>query len=256
MASNDDGENVNVLKGDQIINKEYEKKINSQQKFCAEFLGTTFLVFVVTGIPLFSSIRQKLDKNFDHNAYNGAFEGALVLTSMIYMFGRISGGHFNPAVTIPMYLRKKITFGECIYYIIAQITGGFFGSILVTLCSQGNLDNLAPNAYEEYNSWSGVSCFVCEFVLTFILVSVIFASTVKKNNFGNLAGFIIGTTLYFLGITGNNVSGASLNPARSIAPAIIMEFIGESQPIKQLWLYILGPICGGVAAGYVSKLFE
>ena len=176
---------------------------------------------------------------------------------MIYMFGKVSGGHFNPAVTIPMYLRKKITIKECTYYIIAQILGGFFGSILVCICSQGNFDNVCPNTFENFNSWSYFSCFACEFILTFILVSVIFASTIKKNNFGNLNGFIIGITLYFLGITGNNVSGASLNPARSISPAIIMKFVGKSEPFKQLWVYICGPICGGITAGYVSKvLFE
>ena len=256
MASNEDNENVNVLKGEKIINVEFDKKPTDKQKFLAEFLGTTFLVFVVTGIPIFTSIKKLLDHTFDSNAYNGGFEGALVLTSMIYIFGRISGGHFNPAVTIPMYLRKKITFGECTYYIIAQILGGFFGSILVGICSQGNFDNLCPNTFEKYNSWSCLSCFACEFILTFILVSVIFASTIKKNNFGNLAGFIIGSTLYFLGITGNNVSGASLNPARSIAPAIIMEFAGKRQPLTQLWVYIFAPICGGVTAAYISKIFE
>ena len=256
MDSNEDNENVNVLKEETIINSKFEKKYSSQQKFFAEFLGTTFLVFVVTGIPLFAFIKKKLDITFDSTAYNGAFEGALVLTSMIYIFGGVSGAHFNPAVTIPMYFRKKISFLECVYYIIAQISGGFFGSILVAICSQGNFNNLCPNTYEEYNSWSTISCYCCEFILTFILVSVIFASTIKKNNFGNLTGFIVGITLYFLGITGNNVSGASLNPARSIGPAIISLLIGNKQPLKQLWLYILGPICGGVTAGLVSKLFE
>ena len=256
MTSNEDSENVNVLKHEKIPNVEFKNKYISQQKFCAEFLGTTFLVFVVTGIPLFANVRKSLDSSFDQNAYNGGFEGALVLTSMIYIFGPISGGHFNPAVTIPMFLRNKITMGECTYYIIAQILGGFFGSILVALCCQGNFDNLCPNTFEKFNSWSWLSCFICEFILTFILVSVIFASGNKRNNFGNLTRFIIGTTLYFLGITGNNVSGASLNPARSISPAIIMEFMGDNKPIKQLWLYILGPILGGISAGYVAKLFE
>ena len=256
MASNDDNENVNVLKPEKIVNLGFEKRYSTQQKFFAEFLGTSFLVFVVTGIPLFAVIKKKLDNNFDSSTYNGAFEGALVLTTMIYIFGRISGAHFNPAVTIPMYLRKKISFGECFYYIIAQISGGFFGSILVAICSQGNFDNLCPNTYVDYNNWSTISCYCCEFILTFILVSVIFASTVKKNNFENLTGFIVGITLYFLGITGNNVSGASLNPARSIGPAIISELIGDNKPIKQLWVYIFGPICGGVTAGLVSILFE
>ena len=154
MTSNDDSEKVNVLKDDQMINKEFEKKITSQQKCIAEFLGTTFLVFVVTGIPLFAKIKKQLDKDFDQSAYNGAFEGALVLTTMIYIFGRISGGHFNPAVTLPMYLRSKISFGECIYYIIAQILGGFFGSILVVFCSQGNFANISPNTSKTFSNFS------------------------------------------------------------------------------------------------------
>ena len=77
-----------------------------------------------------------------------------------------------------------------------------------------------------------------------------------KSLYSSFIFISIGTTLYFLGITGNNVSGASLNPARSISPAIIMEFMGDNKPIKQLWLYIISPILGGISAGYVAKLFE
>ena len=255
MASNEDSD-INILKDDKIKIVEFKKKYSTNQKFIAEFLGTSILVFVVTGIPHFANTKKKLDKYFDTLAYNGSFEGALVLTSIIYIFGRISGGHFNPAVTIPMFLRKKISCRECVYYILAQITGAFFGSFLVVLCSQGNFQTLSPNSFEVYNNWSIFSCFMCEYILTFILVLVIFPSTVKKNNFGNLTGIIIGTTLYFLGITGNNVSGASLNPVRSIAPAVIMKFNGESSALKQLWIYILGPILGGISAGYVSVLLE
>lgn len=84
MATNEDNENVNVLKEDKIVNAEIVKKPSDEQKFLAEFLGTTFLVFVVTGIPIFASVKKNLDEKFDSNAYNGCFEGALVLTSMIY----------------------------------------------------------------------------------------------------------------------------------------------------------------------------
>ena len=251
-----DDTNDHVLRKDKIINMEIEKEISLQQKLLAEFLGTTFLVFVVTGIGHFTISRSKLEKNFNILAYNGGYEGALVLTSMIYIFGKISGAHFNPAVSIPMFLREKITLQECIFYIVAQILGAFFGSILVGLCSQGNFENLSSNAFEEHSAWSYFSCFLCEFILTFGLVLAIFASTIERNNFGNLTGLIVGNTLYFLGITGNNVSGASLNPARSIAPAIITLFSGETTPIKQLWLYIVAPILGGISAGYISKLFE
>lgn len=254
MSISDDD---NSLKRNQIVSSENEKEVSLPQKLIAEFLGTAFLVFVVTGIGHFTVSKMKLEKTTPiFVAYNGGFEGALVLTSMIYIFGKISGAHFNPAVSIPMFLREKITLQECIFYIVAQILGAFFGSILVGLCSQGNFENLSSNAFEEHSAWSYFSCFLCEFILTFGLVLAIFASTIERNNFGNLTGLIVGNTLYFLGITGNNVSGASLNPARSIAPAIITLFTGETTPIKQLWLYIVAPILGGISAGYISKLFE
>ena len=234
-------ESINSLKEDE---PRPTKTISSIQKFFAEFIGTAFLVFVVTGISIFNV------------GGDGSFEAPFVLTSMIYVFGRISGAHFNPAVTIPMFLRKKITVIECGYYICAQLLGAFLGSTFVGLCHRGNFKNLAGNEIWEEGGWVYFSCFFIEILLTFCLVFVIFASTVKKNNFGNLTGLIVGTTLYFLGITGSHVSGGSLNPARSIAPAVIMAIMGETGPIKQLWLYIIAPIIGGVIAGYLSLIFE
>ena len=237
---------------DEVLNSDKEddakqETIHPYQKFIAELIGTAFLVFVVTGISIFS-IRYPF-------SYNGGFEAAFVLTSMIYVFGRISGAHFNPAVSIPMFLRSKITLIECGYYILAQILGAFIGSIFVGLCNKGGFKNLSGNVISGKEAWDYFSCFFIEVILTFGLVFVIFASTVKENNFGNLTGLIVGITLYFLGITGSHVSGGSLNPARSIAPAIIMAFTGDSEPIKDLWLYIVAPIIGGIFAGYLSLLF-
>ena len=98
MEINKDEEVIKSLKEDDII---LSKTIPPIHKFIAELIGTAFLVFVVTGISIFSTGQIVI--------YNGCFEAAFVLTSMIYIFGRISGAHFNPAVTIPMFLRKKIT---------------------------------------------------------------------------------------------------------------------------------------------------
>ena len=225
-----------------------ESNISPIKKFVAELIGTAFLVFVVTGISIFNAGNVL--------GYNCCFEAAFVLTSMIYIFGRISGAHFNPAVTIPMFLRKKITGIECCYYIIAQLIGAFTGSFFVGLCNKGDFKNLAGNVINGDEVWNYFSCFFIEIILTFGLVFVIFASTIKENNFGNLTGFIVGISLYFLGIAGSSVSGGSLNPARSIAPAIIMAITGNTEPIKQLWLYILAPIIGGILAGYLNILFE
>ena len=246
-----------VLKGDDIPT--VTNNISLIQKCVAELIGTAFLVFIVTGIPVFSIREDDYYENVV--SYNGCFEAAFVLASMIYVFGRISGAHFNPAVTIPMFLRKKITLIECAFYISAQIVGAFIGSIFVGLCNRGNFDNLAGNTIEsvdgdDINGWDIFSCFFIEVILTFGLVFVIFASTIKANNFGNLTGLVVGISLYFLGIAGSHVSGGSLNPARSIAPAIIMAFKGKKRPLEHLVLYIIAPIIGGIAAGYLNILFE
>ena len=246
-----------VLKGDDL--PPVTNNISLTQKFVAELIGTAFLVFTVTGISVFSASKDYYDYYLPF--YDGCHEAAFVLASMIYVFGRISGAHFNPAVTVPMFLRKKISLIECAFYIGAQIAGALIGSILVGLCNRGKFSNLAGNTIEsvdgeDIGSWDIFSCFLIEVILTFGLVFVIFASTIKANNFGNLTGIVVGISLYFLGIAGANVSGGSLNPARSIAPAIIMAIKGHTRPLEHLWLYIIAPLIGGIAAGYLNILFE
>lgn len=246
---------------DDIINKEKliipEKEYTLKQKFFAELIGTAFLVFIVTGISLiqYSEFYTYININ--------SMSSSFVLTSMIYIFGKVSGGHFNPAVSIPMALRGKITFKELAYYLIAQILGAFLGSGFLALCLSGDFEGIQYGANDFENNlkkskvFRYISSFFCEMILTFIFVLVIFGSTIKENNYGNLTGFIIGITLYFLCITGGSVSGGSLNPARSISPAVIQAiFFGKYLSLKHLWVYILGPISGGIIACYASKIFE
>ena len=132
------------------------------QKILAELIGTAFLVFIVTGTIVFQ---------IGYYAVYAAF----VLCSMIYVFGRISGGHFNPAVTIPMFLRHKITLMDCIYYIIAQISGGFIGSILVGLCNRVSFKYMGATYVPNDDGKGFFSAFLIEVILTFGLVFVIFA---------------------------------------------------------------------------------
>jgi aquaporin Z len=191
-----------------------------------------------------------------------------VVGSLIYIFGRISGAHFNPSVSIPMFLHGKITLFELFYYSIAQLLGGFIGSLLVALCNKGKFDRLSSTQIGEYlikydnqnetniDIWCYISALLCEFILTFGLVMVVFASNVKQNNFNNLTGLVIGITLIMLIFTGFYISGGSMNPVRSIPPAVYEAIIGgNSKAIKQIWIYIIGPIGGGIAASFVSLYF-
>ena len=241
-----------------IIHVENDNNYSKCQKFCCEFFGAFFLLFIGGGIGVFT--RGQIVPVVLANGF--------VITSLIYIFGRISGAHFNPSVSIPMFLRGKITSDELLYYTVAQFSGGFAGTFYIALCNKGNFDRLSSTQIGNYlikyddenqqfiDTWSYMSAFFCELILTFGLVMVALGSTVKRNNFNNLTGIIMGLTLIMLIFVGFNLSGASMNPVRSIPPAILEAvFGGQTKAIKQVWIYILGPILGGLLATYISLFF-
>ena len=226
-----------------------DKEPSSKQKFFSEFIGTLLLVFVDCGVAVYS----------DFDIVASTLGGSLIIMSDVYMFQKISGAHFNLAVSLPMYIIKKITFRELIYYCIAQFTGGLFGCLLVALCRRGKFDLLASTKIGNYlidltedkeiDAWCYLSALFCETFITFILVLVVLGSTIDKNKYKNLTGFVVGITITALIFTGFNISGSSMNPARSFAPAFFEAIIGgNTTAIKQIWIYIVGPIVGCVMA--------
>lgn len=237
-----------------------QQKYNIIHKFFAEFFGTTCLVFYNCTIgPLANSAGDRsVSKIF------GTIGGSFIVTSLIYIVGKISGAHFNPAVSIPMCIRKKIGPFELVIYLIAQILGSIIGCFFVVLCRRGNFSELGSttigvairNSESEIDVWSYVSAFMCETIITFFLVMTVFATCEQNNNTKNLTGIIVGITLTINCFVGAYVSGASMNPARSFAPAIFEAISpkGSKDAIKQIWIYILAPIFGGVIAAFVSNL--
>ena len=222
---------------------------STKQKFLAECIGTLLLVFICCGSAVFS----------DFEIIPAAIGGSLIVTSLVYLFQKVSGAHFNPVVTLPMLILKKITTKEFFYYILAQLLGSMLGSVLLALCRKGKFDILASNQIGKYlinlsdnkeiDIWCYVSAFFCEVFLTFTLIIVVLASTKEKNNFGNLTGLVVGFTILVLILTGFGISGCSLNPVRSIAPAFFEAVIGgNTTGIKQIWIYILGPFVGSSLA--------
>ena len=215
-----------------------------KQKFLAECIGTMLLVFICCGVGV--------GVKTDFKMVPSVLGGSLSITGLIYLFQNVSGAHFNPVVSFPMYVLKKITLIELIYYIFAQFIGSMLGCLLLALCQKGKFDALSSTKVGEYlknngkiDDWGYTSAFFCEVILTFFLLMVILASTVKKNSFGNLTGLVVGITFIFLGFTGGNISGASLNPVRSFAPAFFEAVIdGNTDAIKQIWIYIFGPLIG------------
>ena len=177
----------------------------------------------------------------------------VVIALMVYAFGHVSGAHINPAVTIPMMITKKISVADGIGYIIFQV----IGAIIATLSLMAILPEIGKPVLwgghggpSELLNHSVMSGFVVEVILTFFLVLVIFMTVVHKKAPKSIYGASIGGMVFLLHIVGVPLTGASMNPARSLAPAIAT---GDAGLLEIQWLYWVAPIIGGIIAGVVMN---
>ena len=218
----------------------------------AEAIATYALVFfgplsVILSVVVFGdglTIESILMISLGHGA---------VIALMVYAFGHVSGAHINPAVTIPMMITKKISVADGIGYIIFQIIGG----IIATLTLVAILPEIGKSVLwgghggpSELLNHSVMSGFVVEVILTFFLVLVIFMTAVHKKAPKSVYGASIGGMVFLLHIVGIPLTGASMNPARSFAPAIVT---GDAGLLEIQWLYWLAPIIGGIIAGVIMN---
>ncbi|MBQ9019678.1 MAG: MIP family channel protein [Bacilli bacterium] len=213
------------------------------KKYIAEFLGTLVLVLFGTGIAVVSG--------GDLVATSLAF--GLAIVAEAYVIGNISGCHVNPAVSLAMLINKKLSVKDFVWYVIAQILGAIAGTaILFFILSNTNLGTtaLGANFYGELsaNNISLAGAIVTEIVLTCVFIYTILGVT-SDDNKSSVAGLVIGLTLTFVHLIGIPLTGTSVNPARSLAPAI---FLG-GEAIKQIWVFILAPLVGGALAAYLFK---
>ncbi|ETY72925.1 MIP/aquaporin family protein [Lactiplantibacillus fabifermentans] len=210
------------------------------RKYFAEFLGTFMLVFLGTGAVVVAK--------GDTLTIGLAF--GLAITVSAYAFGGISGGHFNPAVTTAMLINRRINAVDACGYIVAQILGAIVASACVRsfVSAMGLATNaLGQTDFSKINS--GMAFFV-EALVTFLFLMVILNVTSNDHGNGDFAGVTIGITLAFLIIVALNLTGGSLNPARSIGPAI---FAGGTA-LSHLWVYILAPEVGAILAAYCARV--
>lgn len=207
----------------------------------AEGIGTFALVLIGTGaIVLGDGVTGLLSV---------ALAFGLTVIAMAYSVGTVSGAHLNPAVSLAMFMNKRISLTGLLTYIGAQLVGAAAGSAMLYFFlaqSGGDTANLGATVLADGVTLTGG--FVIETVLTFLFVLVILTVTGKKGD-SHLAGLIIGLTLAALIIVGGSVTGASFNPARSFGPAIFM----GGTALSQLWLYTLSTLLGGVLASLVAK---
>ncbi|WP_242268869.1 aquaporin [Bacillus cereus group sp. BfR-BA-01352] len=212
------------------------------KKAIAECIGTFVLVLFGTGTAVIGGGVEGI------GILGIAMAFGLSIVAMAYSIGTISGCHVNPAVSIAMFINKRMTAKELAYYVIAQILGALLGTVtLVTILKSSGmtLSNLGQNSFGNLGA-SG--SFLVEFVLTFVFILVIMTVTGKKG-ITNLAGIVIGLTLVLVHLLGISLTGTSVNPARSLAPAL---FVG-GEAISQLWVFIIAPVLGGIAAAMVGK---
>lgn len=204
------------------------------KKYVAEFIGTLVLVLFGCGTAMIT----------EGNIVATALAFGLSIVAMAYVIGNISGCHVNPAVSLAMLLDKRMSLHDFICYVVAQVVGALCGSgILYVILSKSVITtvNLGANGYGNLSS-IGISlggAILTEVVLTFVFVYTILGVTADKNK-TQVAGIVIGLTLAFVHILGIGITGTSVNPARSLAPALIMG--GEA--LKQVWVFIVAPLVG------------
>jgi len=219
--------------------------MQSSRKFLSEFLGTFLLVVLAVGAAVAGL------KSGGVLAVAMAF--GFVLVALAYAFGPISGAHVNPAVTLAMVIARKMPISEAIGYWIAQLLGAIAGAgVLKYLVTSGGVTDetggLGTNAYDNGHI-SAQGAFVLEVVLTAAFVLVILLVTDRMAN-ASAAGLAIGLALAVVHTVGIPLDGTSVNPARSLGPAL---FAGGAA-MSQLWLFILAPLVGGSIAALIYPL--
>lgn len=213
------------------------------KKFLAEFIGTFSLVFLACGAAMFAG---------EYIGFAGiSFAFGFALIAMAYGIGPISGCHINPAVSIGAFVANRMDAGDLVIYIIAQIAGAIVAVSALYVIAHGNATpyagGFAANAMQ--NGYSLMSGFLFEGIATFLFVTVILGAT-QSSAPAAVAGLAIGITLVVIHLVGIPITNTSVNPARSIGPALFQGGVAMSQ----LWLFIVAPIVGAVAAGLMFRL--
>ncbi|WP_377509379.1 aquaporin [Octadecabacter sp. R77987] len=215
------------------------------KKPLAEFIGTFTLVLFGCGAAVIAGAEI---------GFTGiSFAFGLALIGTAYGIGAVSGCHINPAVSLGAVAAGRMTIAEAIPYMIAQVAGAVVAALVLMIIASGTAGyegGLGQNGWGEgyLGEYNMVAAFVFEVVATFIFMVVILGATGKGAPAG-MAGLAIGLTLVVIHLVGINVTGVSVNPARSIGPAL---FAGGAA-LGQLWLFIVAPIIGAVAAGLLFK---
>jgi aquaporin Z len=224
------------------------------KKPVAEFIGTFTLVFFGCGAAVIAGMGSG---STSINVLGIAFAFGLSIVAMAYGIGPISGCHVNPAVSFGVLTAGRMTMGDFISYVIAQVVGALAGAIVLYIILSGKAEGWngglgqngwGPGNFGQYNL---LSAFIFEVVATFLFLVCILGVT-QKAAATQFAGLAIGLTLVAIHIVGINVTGVSVNPARSLGPAIV-GVATKPAALGQVWLFIIAPLIGAGIAGMLFK---
>jgi glycerol uptake facilitator protein len=225
------------------------------QKFTAEIIGTAILVFIGAGsVPLtvFLTGSQPFG-SAELSTISFAF--AFAIFAAVYAVGHVSGAHINPAVTIALLATRKIDTRTAGYYIVAQLIGAIVGSLLTYVILIGNDPAKLGLGAVTYNAGTTgpIVALLAEIIGTAILVFTVFGAAVDGRAPAGFAGIVIGFIVYGIIILVGPITGAALNPAREIGPNLVQSLIGAATKWDQVWVYIAGPILGGLAGAFLYQ---
>lgn len=218
------------------------------KRLSAEFIGTLWLVLGGCGTAVLAGSAA------GNTGISLAF-GLTVLT-MAYAIGHISGCHLNPAVTLGLWAGRRFPAGEVVSYIIAQVLGAIAGAGVLYLIARGKpgfiIGGFASNGFGEYSpgKYDALAGFTTEVVMTFFFLIVILGVT-HRLGLGKAAPVAIGLCLTLIHLVSIPVTNTSVNPARSTGPALLLAIVSDTWAVKQLWLFWVAPILGGLLAGFV-----
>lgn len=225
------------------------------QKTLAEFIGTFTLVFLACGAAIIGGGFTGLGAaGIGLPGVALAFGFALI--GAAYGIGAISGCHINPAVSFGALIAGRLSVAEFIQYVIAQCAGAVAAAFVLFVIMQGKIGGyaggFATNGWGGEGGYTMVSAFIFEAVATFIFLVVILGSTHRLSH-GAIAGLAIGLVLVAIHLVGIGITGTSVNPARSLGPALVELVRGNATPISQLWLFIVAPLVGAGVAGFLFR---
>lgn len=228
------------------------------KKYLAEMIGTFVLVLMGCGSAIFAGIGLGTT-GYGVTTLGVAMAFGLSVVAMAYTIGNISGCHINPAITLGVWSSGRMSGKEAGGYMLFQCIGAIIASaVLYILVHTGNeagieavFNSTTTTGSNSFLPGNIVPAFIAELIFTFIFVLVVLGSTDEKKGAGNFAGLAIGLTLVLVHIACIPITGTSVNPARSIGPAIFAAIEGNCVPLSQLWLFIVAPFIGAMLSAFV-----